>query len=63
MGQTRGLRGSRKTDGRQRQKSSFNRKREIHDAMRTIVSNLDVNHLVVSFSNEGYIERDEMVEI
>ena len=31
--------------------------------MRTIVSNLDVNHLVVSFSNEGYIERDEMVEI
>ena len=33
------------------------------DAMRTIVSNLDVNHLVVSFSNEGYIERDEMVGI
>ena len=31
--------------------------------MRTIVSNLDVNHLVVSFSNEGYIERDEMIEI
>ena len=31
--------------------------------MRTIVSNLDVEHLVVSFSNEGYIERDDMVEI
>lgn len=43
--------------------SSFNRKRQIHDAMRTIVSNLDVRHLVVSFSNEGYIERDDMVEI
>ena len=43
--------------------SSFNRKRQIHDAMRTIVSNLDVQHLVVSFSNEGYIERDEMIEI
>lgn len=51
-----------RVDVRQR-KSSFNRKREIHNAMRTIVSNLDVNHLVVSFSNEGYIERDEMVEI
>ena len=43
--------------------SSFNRKRQIHEAMRTIVSNLDVKHMVVSFSNEGYIERDEMVEI
>ena len=51
-----------RVDVKQR-KSSFNRKREIHDAMRTIVSNLDVNHLVVSFSNEGYIERDDMVEI
>ena len=31
--------------------------------MRTIVALVDVEHLVVSFSNEGYIERDDMVEI
>lgn len=43
--------------------SAFNRKRQIHDAMKTIVNNLDVNHLVVSFNNEGHISKDEMVEI
>jgi len=44
-------------------KSPFNSKRRIHDAMRTIVNDLDVGVLVVSFSDEGYISRDEMVEI
>ena len=43
--------------------SAFNRKRQIHDAMQTIVNNLDVRHLVVSFNNEGHISKDEMVEI
>mgnify|MGYP000050053749 CR=1 FL=1 len=43
--------------------SAFNRKRQIHDAMQTIVNNLDVQHLVVSFNNEGHISKDEMVEI
>ena len=43
--------------------SSFNRKREIHDAMRTIVGNLDVEHMVVSFNNEGYISKEEMIAI
>jgi adenine-specific DNA-methyltransferase len=51
-----------RTDVKERH-SSFNRKREIHDAMRTIVNNLDVKHFVVSFNNEGYIDRDDMVEI
>ncbi len=44
-------------------RSVFNKKKEIHDAMSHIVKNLDVKHLVVSFNNEGYISRDEMVEL
>ena len=44
--------------GRQRRRA-LSTAREIHDAMRTI-NNLD-DHFV-SLSNEGYIERDEMVE-
>jgi len=43
--------------------SSFNRKRQIHDAMRSIVQSLDVKHLVVSFNNEGYISKEDMVGI
>lgn len=44
-------------------KSSFNSKPRIHAALADVVENLDVRHLVVSFSNEGYITREEMVEI
>lgn len=43
--------------------SSFNRKRQIHDAMRSIVQSLDVKHLVVSFNNEGYISKEDMIAI
>lgn len=44
-------------------KSAFNSKPRIHAAVADVVANLDVRHLVVSFSNEGYISREEMVEI
>jgi adenine-specific DNA-methyltransferase len=51
-----------RVDVRQR-KSPFNAKRLILDAMKDVVENLDVRHLVVSFSNEGHIKRDEMIAL
>ena len=44
-------------------KSPFNSKPRIHAAVRRVVEDLDVRHLVVSFSDEGYISKNEMVEI
>ena len=44
-------------------RSVFNQKKKILDAMSYVVTNLDVNHMVVSFNNEGYISKDEMVSI
>ena len=44
-------------------KSPFNSRRGIHDALRSVVRDLDVDTLVVSFSDEGYISHDEMVEL
>ncbi|MFH1466721.1 MAG: DNA adenine methylase [Pseudomonadota bacterium] len=44
-------------------KSAFNSKPRIHAALTDVVENLDVRHLVVSFNNEGYITREEMVDI
>ncbi len=49
-----------RVDVRER-KSSFNRKREIYDAMKELLSLLDVRHLVVSFSDEGYLSKEELV--
>ncbi len=49
-------------DVRDRQ-SAFNRKRQIHEAMTQIINNLDVQHLVISFNNEGYISKDVMIEL
>lgn len=43
--------------------SDFNSKRRIRDALAGVVERLDVEHLVVSFSNEGYVTREEVVEI
>ncbi len=43
--------------------SPFNSKRKIHDAMRELVAHLKARHLLVSFNNEGYIEREAMIEI
>ena len=44
-------------------KSPFNSRPGIQAALRSVVRELDVESLVVSFSDEGYIQRDEMVEL
>jgi adenine-specific DNA-methyltransferase len=44
-------------------KSSFNARREAHDAMRAVVDRLQCRVMVVSFNNEGFISKDEMIEI
>lgn len=44
-------------------KSPFNSRKRIHEAMDTIISQIDAEVLVVSFSDEGYIPRDEMVQL
>ena len=44
-------------------KSPFNSKPRIHAAMKEIINELDVDHIVVSFSNEGYISKEEMIDI
>jgi adenine-specific DNA-methyltransferase len=51
-----------RTDCKERT-SAFNSKRKIHAAMRELVENLDARYLVVSFSNEGHIDRAEMTEL
>ena len=44
-------------------KSPFNSKPRIHAAMGALVDRLDAEVLVVSFSDEGFISRDEMVAL
>lgn len=51
-----------RVDCRER-KSAYNSRPRIHAAMVDLIEQLDVDHLVVSFSDEGYIDRDEMVEL
>lgn len=51
-----------RVDVRQR-KSPFNSKPRIAQAMRELVDRLDSRWLVVSFSNEGHLDRDEMESI
>jgi adenine-specific DNA-methyltransferase len=43
--------------------SPFNRKREIVKALRELLDALDVRHLMLSFSNEGHIGREQMIEL
>ncbi len=43
--------------------SVFNRKREILEAMQDVVDSLQTRYLVVSFNNEGYISKDDMVRL
>jgi adenine-specific DNA-methyltransferase len=43
--------------------SDFNSRPRIQQALRNVVNDIDVRHLVVSFNNEGYVGRDEMVDI
>ncbi len=51
-----------RTDCRDR-KSPFNSRRAAADALRRIVETIDARHLVVSFSDEGYIPRPQMEEL
>lgn len=41
-------------------RSDFNRRRHIAPALAQVVSHLDADHLVVSFSNEGFVDRTEL---
>ncbi len=43
--------------------SPFNRRREIKAAMAELVEAVDARWIVVSFNNEGYISKDEMIEL
>ena len=51
-----------RVDVRDRQ-SQFNAKRKIAKALRQVIDRLDVKHIIVSFSDEGYISKDEMIEL
>lgn len=44
-------------------RSDFNSKRRIKDAFSAVVDAVRCPHLLVSFNNEGYLERDEVIEI
>jgi adenine-specific DNA-methyltransferase len=41
--------------------SPFNSKRRIHDALRQIAGSAGAKYLLVSFNNEGFVTRDEML--
>ncbi len=43
--------------------SSFNRKREIESALAEVLDAIDARWVLLSFSNEGYISRDRMLEM
>ena len=44
-------------------KSDFNSKRRIHAGLRAVLDAVRCKHLLVSFNNEGYVERDDMIEV
>jgi adenine-specific DNA-methyltransferase len=44
-------------------KSPFNSKRAIRDALHRVIERLRARHLLVSFSDEGYLGRDELVAL
>ena len=52
------------TSGRAKEyKSDFNSKRRIHDGLRAVFERIRAKHLLVSFNNEGYVDRSEMIEL
>jgi adenine-specific DNA-methyltransferase len=51
-----------RVDVRER-KSAFNSKPRFRDHFERLVQTVDCSHLVLSFSNEGYLGRDDMMEI
>lgn len=44
-------------------KSDFNSKRRIRHSLAEVLAAVRCKHLLVSFSNEGYVDRDEMVDL
>ena len=44
-------------------KSPFNSKRKFHAALTELIASVDAKVLIVSFNNEGYIERGEMEQL
>ena len=44
-------------------KSDFNSKRRFRDALASFIANVQCPYLVVSFNNEGYIDREDMEEL
>jgi adenine-specific DNA-methyltransferase len=44
-------------------KSDFNSKRRIHQSLGALLDAVRCKHLLVSFNNEGYVDRDEMVDL
>jgi adenine-specific DNA-methyltransferase len=44
-------------------KSDFNSKRRIHAGLRGLFDRIRAPHLLVSFNNEGHVDRDEMIEL
>ncbi len=43
--------------------SNFNSKRRIRQGLRDVIEALRCRHLLVSFNNEGHVDRDEMIEL
>ena len=44
-------------------KSDFNSKRRIHQGLKDILEALRCGHLLVSFNNEGHVDREEMIAL
>lgn len=44
-------------------RSDFNSKRRIRQAIASVIEAVRCKHLLVSFNNEGYLDRDEVVEL
>lgn len=45
------------------EKSDFNSKRRIHEAMQAVCERVDARFVVVSFSDEGFLNREELEEM
>ncbi len=48
---------------RKTRKCAFNSKRAIEGALKEVLDALDVRHVVVSFNDEGYLSRDQLIEM
>jgi adenine-specific DNA-methyltransferase len=44
-------------------KSDFNSKRRIRQALQAVIEALQCKHLLVSFNNEGHVDREEMIDL